>query len=233
MRTWPFGSGRVILIMSDIITHNAKPGLSTKGIPNLELILFKSRPKCLHLVGYPGLIFDQAFDFQVLIGLLYPPSDCQPLKLLGKVTNWKCKWDKSRMQFCSGQYLLEYMHEARLGLLLLGTSSLWCLTQLNRTLRWQGYLTFEFISQRFFFLKLFSGAKLIWYQPLSIVPKNKNVWPRISTLKKCFSCRTEEHNSWILNLINCCGVNSIFWPGSIKFCLQEQFSILRKPRTFG
>ena len=72
--------------MSDIITHNAKPGLSTKGIPNLELILFKSRPKCLHLVGYPGLIFDQAFDFQVLIGLLYPPNDCQPLKLLGKAT---------------------------------------------------------------------------------------------------------------------------------------------------
>ena len=61
----------------------------------------------------------------------------------------------------------------------------------------------------------------------------KNIYFKKMFLILAFSCRTEEHNSWILNLINCCGVNSIFWPGSIKFCLREQFSILRKPRTFG
>ena len=69
-----------------------------------RLIIFKCWPKCLELVGSPHVYFAHAFHLQVLSMLggvmVYPLSVCQPLKLLGKVTNCECKWDKSRMQFC-------------------------------------------------------------------------------------------------------------------------------------
>ena len=110
-------------------------------------ISIQRHPKCkcqvdhlesVHLVGFLSMYL----------------SDCQPLNLVGKLTNCSCtncrcsKWDKSRMQFCrAGSNICSNIHSP---LALLGTSSLSRLIQLNATRWWQSLtLAFRLISSNF------------------------------------------------------------------------------------